>query len=183
MTNARKPFRIPELTTDRLLIRAFRKEDLVAYSGFRKDPLFVRYLPGGEALLPHAEEISRSRIKEFVDGWKRGFGVFAIELRETGELIGQAGLAKTRRESEVELLYALTPSAWGRGYAQEAAQACLDFGFREVNLERIVAFAVPENLASTRVMVAIGMRFVGEDSYNGFNVVRYDISQDAWKER
>lgn len=183
MPKARKPFKTPELRTERLRLRGFRTDDLSAYTGFRKDPLFVRYLPGGEALLSHAEEVSRSRIKEFREGWKRGFGVFAVELLETAALIGQAGLTKTQREAEVELLYALAPSNWGKGYAQEAAKACLDFGFNQINLKRIVAFAVAENTASTRVMEAIGMRFIGEDNYNSFNVVRYEIARETWRER
>jgi len=175
--------RIPTVTTDRLTLRAFTPADREAYAALRADPDVVRYLPGGEALVPFAAEIADSRIKSFRDGWARGYGVWAVEETATGAFVGQAGLASLERSSEVEVLYALGRSFWGRGYAREAATAALRFGFETVGLDRIVAFVVPENTASARVLEAVGLRSIGDTDYNGFTVRGFRIEAEDWQAR
>ena len=141
----------------------------------------VRYLPGGEALLAFAEQIAESRIAAFREGWKRGFGVWAVEETATGAFLGQAGLAAMDRTADVEVLYALARPYWGRGFAREAAAAALRFGFERVGLGRIVAFVMPDNRASTRVLEAVGLRSNGMTAYNGFAVEGFAIEADVWR--
>ncbi len=167
---------VPQIETARLLLRGFTDADHGAYAAMRADPDVVRFLPGGEALVPFADEIATSRIKAFRDGWSRGFGVWAIEARDTGGFIGYAGLAKMERSADVEVLYGLTRAAWGRGYAREAAGAALTFAFDVLGLARVVAFVMPENGASVEVLEAIGMRRIGETTYNDFPVIGYAIN-------
>lgn len=173
--------RIPTVVTDRLSLRGFEAADRAAYAALRGDPDVVRYLPGGEALVPFASEIAASRIAAFRDGWKRGFGVWAVEERVTGAFVGQAGLAAMERSSEVEVLYALARPFWGRGYAREAAAAALRHGFETVGLDRIVGFVVPGNQASVRVLEAVGLRPTGDTSYNGFTVHGFEIRAADWR--
>ena len=85
--------------------------------------------------------------------------------------------------SEVEVLYALGRPFWGRGYAREAAAAALRFGFETVGLDRIVAFVVPENTASARVLEAVGLRSIGDTDYNGFTVRGFRIEAADWRAR
>jgi len=172
---------IPTVTTERLTLRAFTAADRPAYAALRADPDVVRFLPGGEALVPFADAIAETRISAFHDAWSRGYGVWAVEEIATGAFVGQAGLASMERSSEVELLYALAPRFWGRGYAREAATAALRFGFEQVGLDRIVAYVVPENAASARVLAAAGLRSIGETDYNGFRVRGYEIEVGEWR--
>ncbi len=173
--------RIPSITTDRLTLRGFSATDRDAYAALRGDPDVVRYLPGGEALVAFAEQIADTRIAAFREGWKRGFGVWAVEEAATGTFVGQAGLAAMDRTADVEGLYALARPYWGKGFAREAAAAALRFGFERVGLDRIVAFVLPENGASARVLEAVGLRSTGETDYNGFKVQGFAIEADEWR--
>lgn len=176
-----REIRIPIVSTERLTLRPFTAADRLAYAALRADPDVVRYLPGGEALVPFATEIAESRIAAFRDAWSRGYGVWAIEETATGSFVGQAGLASLERSADVEVLYALGRRFWGYGYAREAAAASLRFGFETVGLMRIVAFVVPDNTASARVLAAIGLRATGDTDYNGFTVSGYEIEAAAWR--
>ena len=149
----------------------------------RADPEVVRYLIGGETLIPFAEEIANSRLKSFAEGWRCGFGVWALEDRVSGTLIGHAGLARLERSEHVEVLYALAPKWWGKGFAREAARAALRFGFETAGLARIVGFVVPENTASARVLEVIGLRSIGPIAYNGFTVLGYAVTAAEWRTR
>ncbi len=172
--------RIPTVRTERLILRGFAPGDHADFAALRGDPDVVRYLPGGEALVPFAEQIANTRMAAFHDAWDCGYGVWAIEEASTGAFVGQAGLAAMDRTSDVEVLYALARRFWGRGYAREAAAAALRFGFETVGLERIVGYVVPENTASARVLEAVGLRFTGDTTYNGFTVRAFAIEATDW---
>ena len=77
---------------------------------------------------------------------------------------------------ETEILYAYSRSSWGRGLATEAGRAALAFGFEETPLQRIIAYAVPDNVASTRVMEKLGMELEGKDRLWDLDLVRYAIA-------
>lgn len=172
---------IPVIETGRLRLRGFTAEDRPAYAAMRADPDVVRFLVGGEALIPFAEQIAESRIQAFREAWSAGFGVWAVEEKTTGRFLGQAGLARLERSADVEVLYAFARDAWGKGYAREAARAALGFGFQTVGLSRIVAFVVPENAASARVLEAVGLTPRGETAYNGFPVLGYAMTAEEWR--
>ncbi len=176
----RLPADVPVIETERLRLRGFTEADKPAYAAMRADPDVVRYLVGGEALIPFAEEIADSRIAAFRKAWSAGFGVWAVEERETGRFLGQTGLAKLERASDVEVLYAFARPAWGKGYAREAARAALAFAFGPAGLDRVVAFVVPQNAASTRVLEAVGLSALGETRYNDFPVLGYAITAEEW---
>lgn len=90
-----------------------------------------------------------------------GYGLWALELRASGELLGFTGLAMTTFDAPftpaVEIGWRLARTAWGKGYATEAAQAALGFGFEEVGLSEIVSFTTVANARSRAVMDRIGM--------------------------
>ena len=77
---------------------------------------------------------------------------------------------------EIELAYHVVPSAWGRGYATEAAEALLAVAW-EAGLDHVVAVAMPGNVASRRVMEKLGMSFQGSTRYRDFDVVRYSLER------
>lgn len=172
---------IPELRTARLLLRAIQPEDVDAYhQRLFADPEVMRYLPGGEPL-------PRERLDGLVERshghWgQHGYGVWVVCDGADGQVIGQCGLRYVYEVGETEILYAYSRSSWGRGLATEAARATLDFGFGQTPLPRIVAYAVPENAASTRVMDKLAMRREGTDRLWDLDLVRYAISRTEWED-
>lgn len=172
---------IPTIETARLRLRPLTLADKPVYAEMRADPEVVRFLSGGEALIPFAEEIAESRLRTFAEDYRHGFGVWAVEEKATGRFVGQAGLRKVDRNEDVEVLYAFVRDAWGKGYAREAARASLEFGFETAALPRIVAFVIPENRASARVLEAVGMRPIGEMTYNDFPVLGYALAAADWR--
>jgi RimJ/RimL family protein N-acetyltransferase len=124
-------------------------------------------------------EDARANLEKQVRHQERhGFALWAVELRQTGEMIGVTGLRHLADGPEVEVGYRFLERCWGNGYATEAARASIAFGFDELGLERIVAVALPDNRASRRVMEKCGLTFVGVTHVYGYPHVKYAIAQD-----
>jgi RimJ/RimL family protein N-acetyltransferase len=99
----------------------------------------------------------------------RGFGWWALESRDTGEFVGRAGLDVVGDDvpfTGVDIGWRLTRSAWGHGYATEAATACLAFGFDTLGLPEIVATTTADNLRSQAVMRRLGMTHDPADDFD-----------------
>jgi RimJ/RimL family protein N-acetyltransferase len=120
------------------------------------------------------EPLSRQQSDELIEkieaGFEaNGFGLWALEVRATGELIGFTGLAVPEFEAHftpaVEVGWRLARSAWGNGYATEAARAALDFGFGEVGLAEVVSFTSVANARSRAVMERLGMSHDPDDDF------------------
>jgi ribosomal-protein-alanine N-acetyltransferase len=103
-----------------------------------------------------------------------GFGLWAVEVRATGEFVGFTGLDVPGFEAHftptVEVGWRLARSAWGNGYATEAARGALAFGFEEVGLKEIVSFTTPSNRRSRAVMERLGMSHDPPDDFDHPNL-------------
>ncbi|MEV4378788.1 GNAT family N-acetyltransferase [Streptosporangium sp. NPDC049644] len=145
-----------ELRTDRLLLRHWRDSDLDPWAAMNADPEVREHFPD---LL--TREQSAASIARFQSGLEqRDYGWWAVEVLATGEFIGFTGLDPADEGmpfTEMEIGWRLTRSAWGHGYATEAALACLEFGFKALELPEIVAITTTTNLRSQAVMRRIGM--------------------------
>ena len=132
-----------------------------------------------------------ARITEHLD--RRGFGLWAVQVPGVAEFIGFVGLNVPRFESHftpcVEIAWRLAYEHWGRGYATEAARAALDCAFQDLLLNEVVAFTVPANQRSRRVMERLGMARREEDDFDHPNLpqghplcrhVLYRISREAY---
>jgi len=118
---------IPELETERLRLHAFRNEDLDAYAAMCADPEVMRYLGTGVTL--SREDAWRS-MASFLGHWAlRGYCMWALEEKATGDLVGRAGFLNPEGWPGFELGWTLGRSYWGRGFATEAARRALDFAF------------------------------------------------------
>jgi [ribosomal protein S5]-alanine N-acetyltransferase len=145
---------IPVLTTERLRLRGFRAEDLPAHRAAVDDDDAVTW---SHVRHPLAESLRRWAKR--LDEWEQnGFGMWIVEVMATGEVIGHAGIQRLEDTDDVELGYYRGRSAWGQGYATEAARACLAYGFETVGLARIVATVRTENDASRHVLTKLGFR-------------------------
>jgi RimJ/RimL family protein N-acetyltransferase len=148
------------LETDRLLLRSeWRDDDLDALAAMNADPEVMRYILDGA--VRDREQSARALEKATRDWAARGYGLFAVEVRETGTLAGWAGLALPEFLPEVmpavEIGWRLARGSWGNGYATEAAAAALRFGFDDLGLDRVISIRHPENVRSARVMEKLGL--------------------------
>lgn len=149
-------------STERLDLRQWRDDDRVPFAALNADPEVMEHFP---ATLTRAE--SDAMIDRHRDQLAAGApGVFAAEVRATGQFIGFIGLAVPRFEASftpcVEIGWRLSREAWGHGYGTEGALATLEHGFTTLDLTEIVSFTSVGNHRSRAVMERIGMRPVEE---------------------
>ena len=150
------------LETPRLLLRPFGPGDAPLVHRVYSDPEVMRYVATG----PMADlSVTERLLQDYEAHQKRlGYSFWAVIERESGSLIGDAGLYRTPT-GEVELGYTLGVAWWGRGYATEAARAVLAYGFEQLALSEIVSFTTVANVRSRRVMDKLGMRRSPADDF------------------
>ena len=146
------------LETERLRLRPATPEDLEAWHAISIDAEQAWF---GEATSTLDDTLGRLR-RHIAHQASHGFAIWAVELAETGEIIGRAGLNHLEDGPEIEVGYAFLRPRWGHGYATEAARACVAYGFAEMDLEKIVADVEPANEASARVLEKCGFERVGQ---------------------
>jgi RimJ/RimL family protein N-acetyltransferase len=172
----------PILTTERLVLRTFRRDDLPAYADLNSDPEVVRYLGGplscqdSDGIAEWAQECHATE----------GVGLLAVERRSDGAFLGMCGLHHQESiPDEVEVAWRLAHTYWGQGYATEAATAWLDYAFGPLGLERVISITDAPNLRSLAVMHRLGMGFEREaeieDSGVVFDAVIHAITAEQWR--
>jgi RimJ/RimL family protein N-acetyltransferase len=147
-------------------------DDADVFYTLSSDPDVMRYT--GDRHLHSVAEAKRA-ILEYPDFDRVGYGRWASVLEDTQQVVGFCGLKYLSDLDEVDIGFRYLPSHWGVGLATEASIACLDFGFRVIGLTRIVAFVMPENAASIRVLEKSGMTFESSFDYDGIPVLRFAI--------
>jgi RimJ/RimL family protein N-acetyltransferase len=148
---------VTELTTDRLLLRGWRDADREPFAALNADPEVMRFFP---APLPRSE--SDAMVDRIEVGFaERGYGLWAVEVRTSGEFAGFVGLAPAHAEYPVapamEIGWRLARAHWGQGFAPEAARAVLDQAFGPLGFTELVSFTTVTNTPSRRVMEKLGM--------------------------
>jgi RimJ/RimL family protein N-acetyltransferase len=145
---------IPTLQTERLLLRPFRAADFEAYAEMNANPEVMRYIDA----VQDREAAFRSLCANIGHWEVRGYGPWAVEERATGRLVGRAGLFFWETRPGLELGYALIPSAWGKGYAFEAAARSLRHAHQTLGARGVLSVIHPDNKASIRVTEKLGAR-------------------------
>lgn len=149
------------IKTHRLGLRNWTPSDIVPFIEMSQDPEVMNYFP---------KLLSEEESKDFIISMQRhfkdfGFCYFAIDILKNEEFIGFTGLLHQTFESDftpcVDMGWRLKQSAWGMGYATEAAIECLRFAFNILKLNEVYSFATINNIRSEAVMKKIGMNFVG----------------------
>lgn len=175
--------------SERLGFRNWSEKDLTQFSKINSDLEVMEHFP---------KPLSETETLEFIDRLqihfkKNGYNYYATEVLKTGELIGFIGLAyqdyKTEFTPATDIGWRLKKSSWGNGYATEGATKCLDFGFNELNLEKIISTCTEKNTKSENVMKKIGMKKMGEfnhpklKKYPAYEkCICYDISKKVWRQ-
>jgi ribosomal-protein-alanine N-acetyltransferase len=145
-----------ELETERLSLRLFTHDDLQVMFELNSDPEVIKYAESTPAL--NLEEAGQ-RLEEgpLSDYRKHGYGRFAVELKETGKVIGFCGIKYLPEIDLPEIGYRYSRQYWGKGIGTEAARVCVGFARDDLEIEKLVALIVPENTASIRLAEKLGM--------------------------
>ncbi len=145
--------------TVRLQVRRIEPGDVDAMYAVYSDADAMRWVGNGQPL-------GRTQCEEWVAVTQRnyatrGYGMFALVERATGQVIGFCGLVHPDGQALCEIKYALRREAWGQGYASEAATALLAYGATAFRLDKVIATTAPDNKASHRVLMKAGMQKAG----------------------
>lgn len=172
-------------TTERLLLRPFRDDDLPEWAELNTDPEVMRYL-GGAPLTRAESDAIAAGVNAQYDA--EGIGFLAIERRSDGVLLGAGGLTREAwHPDDIEIGWRLARRYWGHGYASEAASSWLDYAFTDLDLPRVLSSTDAPNTNSIAVMERLGMTFVEAtqlvDDGIPFDAVIYSITQEAWRSR
>lgn len=145
-------------TSDRLGFRSWNDEDFNDFHAINSDEEVMKHFP---------TILSEDETRDFISRLQRhfeqyGYCYFAVETRHNQEFIGFVGLAYQTYETAftpaTDIGWRLKTSAWGKGYATEGAERCLEYAFNELNLDHIVSTCPLRNVASEKVMQKIGMK-------------------------
>jgi RimJ/RimL family protein N-acetyltransferase len=150
------------LKTKRLGLRNWLPSDSAPFIELCQDPKVMEFFP---AILTKKETLGLiDRLKLHYK--KHGYTYFAMDILETREFIGFCGLAVQAWESKftpcVDMGWRLKQSTWGKGYATEAAKACLEAAENTFGLQEVLAFTPDLNLASQNIMKKIGLKYAGD---------------------
>ena len=146
--------------TPRLRLRPFRRGDLDAYARWHADPALMAPM----SMTPYTRERSEAQFERHLRHWEEhGFGVWAVEEKESGAVVGRAGPAYHRVWPHDPEVGWLIDVPWqGRGFATEAGAASIRYVFDELGFDRVVSICTPENAVSRRVMAKLGLRLFRE---------------------
>jgi RimJ/RimL family protein N-acetyltransferase len=148
------------LETERLVLRKLSTDDAEFIVELLNQPSFLRYI-GDKEVRNNVDAARYIQTGPLASYERFGFGLYLVELKETGESIGMCGLLKRDSLPDVDIGFAFLPSYWSRGYALESATAVMNYGREALGLRRIVAITSPDNDASIRLLEKIGLRFEG----------------------
>lgn len=163
--------------TARLFLRQFNENDIDSVFAMRSDADVMRFIRPIQTNRAEAE----SWVNLVSSRWeKEKIGFCALFEKASNQFIGWCGLWRLKETNEVEVGYALIKDFRGRGYAVEAAEAFLIYGFENLNLDEIVAVAQPENRASWRVMERLGMSYDYTGRFYERDLVHYSITREEF---
>ncbi|MGE7676467.1 GNAT family N-acetyltransferase [Lysinibacillus sp. NPDC094403] len=137
------------METERLKLREFNDDDITALYSIFSDAETMKYYPAPFTLLQTKNWIEKNKQRYREDG----YGLWAVYLKESNELIGDCGLVKqiVDGKAEVEVGYHINKKYWSKGYATEAAKSCVEYGFTHLGQEKLISIIDPKNEASIRV--------------------------------
>ena len=145
-----------QLETKRLNLRLFDDEDVQIMFELNSDPEIIKY---AEATPARDLDEARQRLEQgpLSDYAKYGYGRFAVELKETGNVIGFCGIKYLPEIDLPEIGYRFLKKYWGMGIGTEAARICVGFARDDLEIRKLVALIVPENTGSIRIAEKLGM--------------------------
>lgn len=166
------------ISAERLYLRELSTNDAIHFFNINNDPECIKYtgdVPFGSVEV--AERFLETNIQQYR---KHKMGRWAVCLNDTNAFLGWCGLKYHPKDDLVDLGYRFYREHWRYGYATEAAKACLNYGFNDLELERIVAHVHIHNLASHRVLLRSGMIYLKDFVYEGQPAKLYQLKKNEY---
>lgn len=167
--------RKPVIETPRLLLYEMAVEDAEHFYQLNSNWEVMKYT--GDVAFKDVGE-ARQLIINYPQYKKYGFGRWTVKLKENGNYIGWCGLKFNEDIEQVDIGFRILKKHWNKGYSTEAAKACLDYGFKQHSIKRIIGRADKRNTASIRVLEKIGLQFEKNYTDNNIEHVLYAIEVD-----
>jgi RimJ/RimL family protein N-acetyltransferase len=166
------------LETERLALRRFRRDDMDAIFAIIGDDVAMQYYP---------KTFNRSDAVQWIERNLRryrehGYGLFAVTLKGSDDVIGDCGVIKQDVEGEtrLEVGYHFRRDQWGHGYATEAARACMGLAFHAFGADKVISLIRPENLPSRRVAERNGMKLERQVTHYGLPHLVYAMKREDY---
>lgn len=163
------------IETERLYLREMNLDDAENAYLLNLDPDVIKYT-GDNAF--ESIEAAKQFLKQYEHYSKYGFGRWAVINKTNGEFLGWCGLKYTPENDEYDIGYRFFKKHWNKGYATEAAKACIKIGFERFNMKEIVGRAMKENLASIKVLQKTGLQYWKEYEEGNDKGVVYKIEKN-----
>jgi len=151
---------MPVLETERLALRRLTIDDAEFILELLNDPAFLQYI-GDKGVRTHADACRYIETGPMASYARFGFGLYRVELKDSGEPIGICGLLKRDSLPDADIGFALLPRYRSKGYAFESAAAVLVLAGDTLGLKRVLAVTSPDNVASISLLEDLGFRFEG----------------------
>ncbi|HYM92607.1 MAG TPA: GNAT family N-acetyltransferase [Chitinophagaceae bacterium] len=161
------------IETDHLLLRTFTSVDATLIYELNLDPEVTRYTFDPIKDIYKANDVLEKTI--LPQYTLHNYGRWAVHLKSDFQFIGWCGLKTRPERDEIDLGYRFKKKFWGKGYATEAAIACIKYGFETLYLKRIVGRAMPDNKASIKVLENCGMTYIKDEVVDGHPAITYEI--------
>lgn len=165
------------IKTDRLVFREFAQTDIDNLFLLLSDPIVMRHCSG-----PIDIAVAQKWLDLTIEAYKRyGYDYWAVYEKGKGHFLGQIGILNQKIDDKPEdcLAFMIGQKYWNKGYATEGAIACIDYAFKSLKLEKLIATVEPENLQSICVLRKIGMKYVKDTNYANKNAHVYSISKET----
>jgi RimJ/RimL family protein N-acetyltransferase len=163
------------VVTERLLLRPFQATDIGVYSRMLADPEVLRFLGGAE---PVPRDEAWRHLAMLAGHWQlRGFGHWAVEVKDTRRFIGRVGLWFPEGWPHYEVGWVLDRAAWGYGYATEAARPALHHAMHTLRLSHVISLIEPSNQRSIRVAKKLGGRIERQERFRGRDTLFYTYDE------
>ena len=163
---------IPTFETERLRLRPPLKSDLDNIYRLGSSEKVMRYISNGKT---QSYVEAKKDLDKRIRASANTFGYWVTEERYSGKFIGWLALKQLDTTKDIEVGYRFLEDFWGKGYATEGSKCLLEYAFATLKLPKVVAVALKENKASIKVMEKLGMQYIGEGEFYGFQCVQYEI--------
>jgi RimJ/RimL family protein N-acetyltransferase len=166
------------LESERLILRWFREDDLTDLCRMTGDPEVMKFLGDGR---PVDEMLTWRHMATYMGHWYyRGYGIWAVEEKSSGRVVGRIGFMNPVGWPDFELGWTLARDCWGKGYATEGAGRALEYAFTEMNRDHVISLIAPDNLASIKVAERLGEKVAGKTNVVNHDVFIYRIDRRDW---
>ena len=170
---------IPVIEPERLILRSFQERDLDAFAAINADPLVMMYLGDGK---PVERSITWRQMASFIGHWElRGYGVWAVKEKSSGEFVGRVGLWYPDGWPDLEVIWTIARSRWGKGYAPEAARESIRYAFEVLKADHVISLIRPDDQKSIRVAGKVGERYDRQIGASGNPTNVYLLNRGDWR--